>query len=226
MPEPETRYPCPVCLGTRMVKLKPAAEVDLLLDYCKRCGGIWFDDGEVDRLGRCRPQALASQIVLSREAYRMKCHSCHASLDRNAAKCPACGWENVLQCPTCGRALQSVERNGVKLDVCRRCRGAWFDNGELAAIWNHHVGALVRRHPGRPVSATEVAGNYFFLDAFLWAPDVAFHSMQGGAALVDVAASAGGAGVAEVAGSVVEGTGELAGSVFETIADLIGGLFS
>jgi hypothetical protein len=119
--------------------------------------------------------------------------------------------------------LQSIERDGVKLDVCRRCRGAWFDNGELAAIWNRQVGALARHHPGRPVSANEVAGDYFFLNAFLWAPDVAFHSMQGGAAVVDAAASAG--GVAEIAGSVVEGTGELAGSVFETIAGLIGDLF-
>jgi hypothetical protein len=73
--------------------------------------------------------------------------------------------------------------------------------------------------------ANEVAGNYFFLDAFLWAPDLAFHSIHGGAAVVDAAASAGGAGVAEIAGSVVEGTGELAGSVFETIASLIGDLF-
>ncbi|MGH7612782.1 MAG: zf-TFIIB domain-containing protein [Gemmatimonadales bacterium] len=219
MPEPETRYPCLVCLGTRMVKLKPSAEIDLLLDYCKRCGGMWFDDGEVDRLGRCRPQALAAQVVLSRDAYRMKCHSCHASLERNAARCPACGWENVLQCPTCGRALQAVERGGVKLDVCRRCRGAWFDNGELAVIWNRQVGALARH----PVSTGDIAANYFLLDAFLIAPDLALHSAVGGAAAVDAVASAG--GIAEIAGGVVEGTGELAGSVFETIAGLIGDLF-
>lgn len=223
MPELETRYPCPVCLGTRMVKLRPSTEIDLLLDYCKRCGGIWFDDGEVDRLGQCRPQALAAQIVLSREAYRMKCHSCHASLERNAARCAACGWENVLQCPTCGRALQAVERDGVKLDVCRRCRGAWFDNGELATIWNRQVGALARRHPGRLATAGDVAANYFLLDAFLIAPDLAFHSTLGSVAAVDAVASAG--GVAEIAGGVVEGTGELAGSVFETIAGLIGDLF-
>jgi hypothetical protein len=43
--------------------------------------------------------------------------------------------------------------------------------------------------------------------------------------VVDAAAFAGGGGVAEIAGSVVEGTGELAGSVFETIAGLIGDLF-
>jgi len=153
----------------------------------------------------------------------MKCHACHASMERNAARCPACRWENVLRCPTCGRALRPVEREGVKLDVCGRCRGAWFDNVELAAIWNRQIVALQRRYPGRNSPAGQVASDFFLLNTFLYAPDLTFLSLQGGAAAVDAAASASGLG--EVAGTVVEGTGELAGSVFETIAGIIGDLF-
>lgn len=222
MPEREPRYPCPVCLGARMEKLKPSADVDLLLDSCKRCGGIWFDAGEVDRLRQCHPQALAAHVVLGQDAHRMKCHACHAGMPRNADRCPACKWENVVLCPTCGRALRRVEREGVKLDVCRHCRGAWFDNVELAAIWNRKVDVLARRE-GRDLTAAGVAGDYFLLDALLWAPHLGFHAMEGGASVVDAAASAG--GIAEVAGNVVEGAGDLAGSVFESIAGILADLF-
>ena len=222
MPEREPRYPCPVCLGTRMEKLQPSADVDLRLDYCRRCGGIWFDAGEVDRLRQCHPRALAAHVVLGQDAHRMKCHTCHASMPRNADHCPACKWKNAVLCPTCGRPLRPVEQAGVKLDVCRHCRGAWFDNVELAAIWNRQVDALARRER-RDLTAGDVPGDYFLLDAFLWAPHLGLHGMEGGASVVDAAASAG--GVAEVAGNVVEGAGDLAGSVFESIASIIGDLF-
>ncbi len=222
MLEREPRYPCPVCLGTRMEKLKPSGDVDLVLDYCRRCGGIWFDDREADRLRRCHPRSLAAHVVLGQDAHRMKCHACHASMPRNTDHCPACQWNNVILCPTCGRPLRPVEQAGIKLDVCRNCRGAWFDNVELAAIWNRQVDALARRE-GRGLAATDVARDYFLLDAFLWMPHVGLHAMGGGASVVDAAASAG--GIAEVAGSAVEGAGDLAGSVFESIASILGDLF-
>jgi Zn-finger nucleic acid-binding protein len=205
-----------------MEKLTPSVDVDLQLDYCRRCGGIWFDAREVDRLRQCQPQALAAHVVLGEPAHRMKCHACHASMPRNADHCLACQWKNVILCPTCARPLQPVEQAGVKLDVCRHCRGAWFDNVELAAIWNRKVETLARRG-GRGLTAGEVAGDYFLLDAFLWMPHLGLHSMGGGASVVDAAASAG--GIAEVAGSAVEGVGDLAGSVFESIASLLGDLF-
>ena len=230
MPDDRARIECPVCLGVKLAKLRPAAEVDLVLDYCARCGGIWFDAGEVPRLRDCQPQALAATVRLSDEVHRMRCHGCGASLARNDARCGHCGWRNILECPTCRRPLTPVERDGLRLDACRSCRGVWFDNAELGAIWNERVMALSRREPG---TAPAVYGaDYFLLDAVLWAPDLVVNGVAVGAhavghglsALAEGVASAGGLG--EVAGAALEGTGELAGSVFEAIADIIGGLFS
>lgn len=39
----------------------------------------------------------------------------------------------TLACPTCatGTTLVAVERRGVTIDACPRCRGVWLDRGEL-----------------------------------------------------------------------------------------------
>lgn len=231
MPEREVRLSCPTCLGVMMNKLKPVRDDDLVLDYCRRCGGVWFDAGEVDALRSASPKGLGTGVSLREGAFRMPCHQCHAPIDRNTPACPSCGWKNRLECPSCQRPLERVERAGLVLDVCRTCRGVWFDNHELAEIWNLEVRRnlpTVRREDGSVTVA-----DYFLLDAFLWAPDLVFLSAYG---LVEGAAAVGGTGaevaaggldgVADVAGGAVEGLGDVAGSVFEAIAEIIGGIFS
>ncbi|REJ66152.1 MAG: hypothetical protein DWQ31_15820 [Planctomycetota bacterium] len=37
-------------------------------------------------------------------------------------------------CPECGRPFVLVRLRGVQLDCCARCRGIWFDPGELKLI--------------------------------------------------------------------------------------------
>jgi Zn-finger nucleic acid-binding protein len=225
------RLECPVCLGVKLAKLEPSPDAPLVLDYCTRCGGIWFDEGEVPRLRECQPRALAAKVELGSGVHRMRCHGCGASLARNDPRCGQCGRRNILECPVCRHPLEALERHGLRLDACRTCRGVWFDNVELGAIWNDQVTALARRAPGTPAPATYGA-NYFLLDAVLWGPDLVLDGVALGAhaagtglgALADGVASAGGLG--EIAGAAVEGTGHLAGSVFEAIADIIGGLFS
>ena len=230
MTDTEVRLPCPTCLGVMMEKLKPVRDRELVLDYCRRCGGVWFDAGEVHALREAQPKGLGSSVELRETAFRMPCHSCHAPMDRNAVACPACGWKNRLDCPTCQKPLERIERDGLTLDACRPCRGVWFDNHELAQIWNLEMRRNVPTV--RQSDGSMVVANHFLLDAFLWAPDLVFLSASGvahGAGAVGGAAAditAGGlSGVAETAGGVVEGAGEAAGSVFETIAEIIAGLF-
>jgi Zn-finger nucleic acid-binding protein len=65
-----------------------------------------------------------------------------------------------MLCPRCHDAfLDEVEREGVILDVCRKCRGLWLDRGELErlrAARPHDVVEPqgprfeVRRDPPRP----------------------------------------------------------------------------
>jgi uncharacterized protein len=39
-----------------------------------------------------------------------------------------------MTCPSCGGELVELERSGVHVDACRRCRGVWLDRGELDRI--------------------------------------------------------------------------------------------
>jgi Zn-finger nucleic acid-binding protein len=214
-----------------MDKLKPVRDGDLVLDVCRRCGGIWFDEGEVRALREARPKGLGRTVTLRETAFRMPCHACHAPIERDADACPSCGWQNRLECPVCRKALERVGRDGLVLDACHSCRGVWFDNHELAQIWNMEM----RRNPPTVERAdgSVTVADYFLLDAFLWAPDLvylgAYGAVDGGAAVAGAAAdvAAGGlGGVADAAGGAVETVGDVAGSVFEVIADIIGGIFS
>jgi Zn-finger nucleic acid-binding protein len=220
------RYPCPVCLGVQMTKLRPDPTLDLELDHCERCGGIWFDQGEADLLRRSSPQALATTVKMSDKAWAMQCHSCHAAMSRNVGKCPVCGWKNVLLCPLCQKPLAPVLHDGLKLDVCRGCRGAWFDNVELAEIWNRSVTAVARRR-GRGTPPERFVDDYFFLNAFFWLPPFPV-PVGSPSAVPDVAggvidAGSGPAGIGDVAGGLVDGTGEVAGGVFGWVADFFDG---
>jgi len=40
-----------------------------------------------------------------------------------------------MNCPRCEQAsLDERDRDGVTIDVCTRCRGIWFDRGELEKL--------------------------------------------------------------------------------------------
>jgi uncharacterized protein len=39
-----------------------------------------------------------------------------------------------MTCPSCGGELVELERNDVRIDACRQCRGVWLDRGELDRI--------------------------------------------------------------------------------------------
>jgi hypothetical protein len=38
------------------------------------------------------------------------------------------------RCPRCGVELIEVERENVKVDLCKQCSGIWLDAGELEAL--------------------------------------------------------------------------------------------
>lgn len=204
------RLPCPVCLGVKMKKIDIVP--GLQLDACERCGGMWFDAGEVVRLRQLKPQALWAHVEPKADDYRMKCHECAATLRRNEEKCPACGWANTLACPACRKPMTRVSQDGLVLDVCRRCRGAWFDNVELAAVWNRQLDALAKRRPGGPVAG--MSDDSLVLHALVWTDPTVLYL---GAHAV--------ANAAPLAGAVLENSGELAGGVLEAVGDIIAKVF-
>jgi len=220
----DARYPCPVCLGVNLRKTHVGGADDpLVLDHCERCGGVWFELGEVQQLRRAKPQALWSRIAQRAEPHRMHCHSCHTLMGRHDEKCAACGWNNRLSCPVCETPMEHARHADIRLDACRDCKGVWFDHDELAAIWNESFGRALERHRGSRV-AESGDGAFFLMEALAYDPFVmiygahaAGHVLSAGAQVLSQAP--------EALGGAVEAAGEVAGSVFETIVEIISGLF-
>jgi len=208
------RMSCPVCLGVKMEKLRIGPGLEL--DACPRCGGMFFDAGEVPALRRLRPQALWAHVEARPDDFRMKCHECLATLKRNDGRCPACGRENVLHCPRCSRAMNRVSHDNLVLDVCRRCRGVWFDNTELAQIWNMKVTAMERRAG----DSAPVSDDSLVLHALIWTDPTVMYLGAHAAANVAPLAAAAVENTGELAGSVLDAIGGVIQSVFETLGDL------
>jgi Zn-finger nucleic acid-binding protein len=200
-----------------------------VLDSCARCGGIWFELGEVQRLKRHRPDALWDRVGLRDQEFRMQCHGCHAAMDRNATACPACSWRNTIDCPVCQRRMEPQTHDGLRLDVCRSCKGVWFDHVELEAIWKL---ALTAPRPsgtrGTSVTTASTAaedGAVVLVHALAWSPELVLYGAHAAGYAVSVSAEVL-ANAPEAAAGIVAGVGEAAESVFETILEIVSGLFS
>ena len=219
----ETRWPCPVCLGVKMEKTSLGtgagdASGPLTLDHCARCGGMWFELGEVQRLRSERPESLWARIPAREERHRAQCHTCRAFVDRDAPKCAACGAKTRLSCPACDTRMLQVSSSSLTLDVCKRCKGVWFDHHELEAIWEMERDRLVaRRGRNGAVARTADTGADVLFETLFWAPDLVFVGAHVAGHAV--------AGAAEAAPAALEAVGEAAGSVFEAILEIVGGIF-
>ena len=210
----ETRWPCPVCVGARMDKIHiKDGGAHLTLDACPRCGGLWFERGEVGQLSTRKQSSIHPHVPTIAERVRPPCLECQTPLDRDAEKCEACGARNVLYCPMCDREMERREHAGLILDFCTRCHGVWFDNAELSAIWRLNLAAATEsaksRRTGRGTEALAVGGDVL-VHAMFWTPDLVVY---GGMAAGHAAGAA-----AEVVGSAAEG-------VFATVMEIIAGLF-
>ncbi len=229
MPELETRYPCPVCLGATMEKspvCAPGGQEALLLDHCGRCGGIWFEAGEVSRLHACGAEALWRAVARRTAPSPMRCHDCHALLGRDEAACASCGWRNVLDCPSCQRPMVVAAHDGIRLDVCRSCRGVWFDHEELAAIWRMELTAALHRHPGASRRLRDAGdGSLALLEVLAYSPELAFVGARAAGHAIGASAEAL-AHAPEAVGAAAEVAGEAAAGVFEAILEIISGIFS
>lgn len=39
-----------------------------------------------------------------------------------------------MNCPVCTAELRVLDRQGIEIDMCPKCRGVWLDRGELEKI--------------------------------------------------------------------------------------------
>lgn len=227
MSESEIRWPCPVCLGTRLKKLRLGAGAGVVVDACPRCRGVWFEAGEIEAVEESHRTALLSGLGPSETPHRMRCRGCDGMVDRDRPSCPTCGWEVRIRCPSCDRPMDTLTTPaGIRLDACRQCRGAWFDAHELRHVWR--LGARVARarenaKPTRLRDGAAVAADATF-EMLIWAPDLPFAAARAAGQAMGAAPELA-AGAAEAAGGLAAGAGEIAAAAFELILEAIASIF-
>ena len=165
-----------------------------------------------------RPESLWSTIPVRDEPHRAQCHACRALLDRDEPACASCGAKTRLDCPACGTGMLLVREKALTLDVCKRCKGVWFDHHELDEIWKLERGRFVAKRDRRGGLANrgDDGGTGVLFETLFWTPDLVF---LGAHAAGHVAAAA------EAVPGALEAVGEAAGSVFETIVEIVAGVF-
>lgn len=98
-------------------------EANIEIDACGKCGGVWLDAGELERI----------QETVERD-YKKAARKDLASEAIEAAKQAQ---RDAISCPKCSGAM-TARRYGmgsaVMIDVCDAGCGIWLDKGELEAL--------------------------------------------------------------------------------------------
>ncbi len=225
----EARLPCPVCLGVQMEKVSlHRGREGLVLDHCPRCGGVWFERGEAQRLTQHSPDELWKHIPPRASAPRPACHGCRAPLDRDADTCGVCGTKNTISCPMCDQRMERRTHQNLFLDVCTRCRGVWFDHAELKSVWSLALSNVVAKRQDRGVQAAAIGGD-ILLESLFWAPGLVFHAggaaVHGAGQVIGAFGNISADGAAGAAMGAAEAVGGAAEGVFETIMEIIASIF-
>jgi Zn-finger nucleic acid-binding protein len=205
----ETRLPCPVCLVMMDKAQVTGRGGSLTLDHCTRCGGVWFEKGEVQQLAASKPSALWAEIAPRADTPKPLCQKCQTPLDRDAEKCGVCGRSNDINCPHCDEKMKRRDVNGLVLDLCERCHGVWFDHKELNAVWTLAAQMSAQRRSSTGGEALAIGGDVL-MSAMFWTPGLVIQ---------------GAAGAAHLGGAAIEAAGGAAEGVFEAILGFISAIF-
>lgn len=113
---------CPKC-GDAMRNLTIG---QVIIDQCPSCSGIWFDEGELQRVLAAGGRKTLKQLSTENPA--------NPDLDVKAATCPR---------QTCTDAMIRVANPGnaeLFIDACPNCGGVWYDGGEVDDLLADTVG--------------------------------------------------------------------------------------
>jgi Zn-finger nucleic acid-binding protein len=142
---------------------------DVQLDACRKCKGIWADDGELQKIAErveaarpaTRPMAQSPAGLNTLDAGRQQmrtitsflitrpCPGCHQNNPSAAVVCWACGLAMQTMgatslCPRCDRNMTEFtpEQSPSRLDACLTCKGIWFAGGELSTFLQFGLGEI------------------------------------------------------------------------------------
>lgn len=120
---------CPACQTTLVVVEREGIEID----WCVECGGLWFDEGEMELLGEKAGRRFEAED-LGRRA-----EDAGGADDRRCPRCPR-RMERLTLSP--GK-MSGRDAAPIEIDRCPD-HGIWLDRGEL--------GRIMRRLAPRPTS--------------------------------------------------------------------------
>lgn len=118
--KPEKRL-CPVD-GTfmKLIRIKFSPKDVVEIDQCPKCGGIWFDRGELNKIIKIPISELKRIFGDIKEKKSIKGTSSGPRL-----------------CPVCGATMITYNydyKSGIWLDACPRGHGIWLDGGEILLL--------------------------------------------------------------------------------------------
>ncbi len=111
----ETNFLCPIC----KVPLKSAILHNVEVNYCPKCLGIWFEEGELKEAKDNENNDLRwFDVDLWDDPKKMKIA------------------RGIRLCPTCRMPLYEVRYgdSNIIVDVCNLCHGVWLDRAEFKKI--------------------------------------------------------------------------------------------
>lgn len=131
---------CPACFN----ELSELHVSNFRVDVCQgRCGGIWFDAFELQRVDE-EKEAVGERLLEIRRDERIIVDT------TRKRECPRCAGVKLM------RHFSSPKRQ-VEVDECPNCAGYWLDAGELGRIRQEKTQMAVEasRKPTKPTLAPE-----------------------------------------------------------------------
>ena len=108
---------CPACDR----ELQKMTVSDITVDVCRNgCGGIWFDNFELQKMDEKHEAAGESLLDIKIDP--------SVSVDESKTRmCPICENQKMI------KHFRSVNKQ-IEIDECPKCGGVWLDQGELRQI--------------------------------------------------------------------------------------------
>lgn len=133
---------CPKCkIGklspTTVRGFKPGPDIELTVDQCFTCHGVWFDAGELEKYLKEGLSAVSSAVLPDASVQE---------LSQRVGLCPRCNLPMIKR--------DAPAKKKIEVDYCTQCRGFWLDCTEVD-----------RLEPNR--SLADAVGNFFDYLAYL-----------------------------------------------------------
>ena len=223
--------------------LDPHLGLRIPLYRCDGCLGIWASH---ETVAAARQHYHAAHYVMVEGHGRQACRSCGHLLSRGGHNCGRCRAAQRIACARCERSMTIVLVAGVTIDICKPCKAAWFDRGELGLVARAHAAELAKRFEAgnkRPAAETRggddsVADIADVVEVGTELPDLAYGVARGAQAAGELAVdavegvpagleAAGNASAAagQAAIDAASAAGDLAVETAEALFELLGGIF-